>query len=235
MHPVRLLTLSLLMGAAALPVTAGAQLITPNFGTQPLTLRPDLVAVIDRSTIQFKFQTVSVRTVDGNLAETVRPTVPLAVCTGLDVGQSRVVNVPPLRWGVRAISFKSSNGTELRGSGTNVQVRLTYKTITGNLVGEQVVTQVVANVAPGAEQLFAFVHPSRPTTYTVVKFREAVRPAPQIGSGTGLQVGSPSTTASLYCIPSINTVDHAITVNVDPEGRINDLERANNILRIPSP
>lgn len=239
MHHVCLLTLSLLATATAVPIVASAQIITipPKLPAQSVSLKPDLVAVIDRSSVQLKFTVVSMRTDPRSTATTPRPTVALIECSGLDVGQRRAVNVAPLRWGVRAASLKTSNGSELRGPGAQVQVRLTYKTVVGGLVAEQVVNELVASVAPGAEQFFAFTHPSRPTTYTVEKFQEPPRPETQTAtSGTSMRVGSPPIGASVartFCIPSIETIDHAITVSVDPDSRISEVDRTNNVLRVP--
>jgi len=239
MPHVRLLTLSALVAAATVPSAAQAQLSLPKTGVQTISLKPDLVALIDRTTVQLKFTTVSMRTAASGATSVPRPTVPMTVCSGLEVGQRRAVNVPPMRWGVRAASFKTSNGSEVRGPGSQFVVRLTYKTVTGGLVAEQVVNETVASLAPGAEQFFAFTHPSRPTTYTVEKFEEPKKPETTTttsSGGTSMRVGSPSIGSSLprtFCIPSIDAVDHAITVNVDPDSRTGDLDRTNNLLRIP--
>ena len=236
MSHVRLLTLSVFAGVSLLPVAASAQIIAPKLPAQSLSFKPDLVAMIDRSTVQLKFTTISMRTDGRTTVTTLRPTVALTECSGLAVGQRRAVNVPPLRWGVRAASFKTSNGSELRGPGAQVQVRLTYKTVVGGLVAEQVVNEVVATLAPGAEQFLAFTHPSRPTTYTVEKFQEPPKPetAAPATSGTSMRMGSPTpTVARTFCIPSIETIDDAITVSVDPDSRTGDLDRTNNVVRVP--
>jgi hypothetical protein len=220
------------------PHAAQSQLV-PRDPRQPkIILRPDLVATIDQST-RIVFAKKYMR-IDGTSTAVLRPIVDLAVCTGLTDGQRRAVAVSPLMWGVQNGLLNGPNPTGL--GATQVPVTLSYQTVNNGLVAEQVINETVDVLGVGARRLFAFTHPLRPTGYEVSLFKEppltprqpATNTEGGTGGGTGAKSGTPpAVILRTFCVPNIETVDHLMVITADPAARIDDSNRANNVLRIP--
>ncbi|MDZ7632115.1 MAG: hypothetical protein U5K74_12425 [Gemmatimonadaceae bacterium] len=192
----------------------------------PSTLRPDLVARVDT---QYVHRTSSSPPCarSGSATTTTRPTVPLSQCAGLEQGQRRNVPVPPLRWGVENRRIVTGTGA------SNFVVRLTYRTVSGNLVGERVVNETISNLGYGASRFFEFTDPSRLTQYSVSLFSEATTrstaTAERERHRCQVQPASCAAATSVFCVPSVEAIDTRVTVTVN----LTDANPANNVLNVP--
>ena len=222
---------------AALASAAVLTLAPGRIGAQPfgdprqpkIVLTPDLAATIDPATrIVIRSQQMRV---DGTRTFVSRPVVDLAQCSGLQDGQRRTIQVPPLRWGAANINRPTGSGA------TPFAVMLSYRTDDRGLIADQVVTQQVEFLALGAQRFFTFVHPLRVAAFEVTRFKEPeLERRPRTG-GTGNSVVSPGAqpAASLntYCVASVNAVDGAMVITADAAEANTDPNRANNTLRFP--
>jgi len=209
----------------------------PSSAPRP-TLKADLIALLD-STSRIVVRTATMRMTGDPSSATARPIVNDAMCSGLQVGQRREIAVPPLRYGVRNASLKAG-GNELRGPAGNFVVRFSYTSNTNGLIAEQTANQTVDGLTPGAQRLYTFTHPLRPTSFIAEYYQEpaAVRPPdpaapPQQPGSSGVVIIPPPSVAvpeKRYCVASVPFIDGAMTVDADPASAVPDVLRSNNLI-----
>ncbi len=216
---VALLTLVPEVMQAQVPINP----ITPR-----IDLLPDLIATMDNSTrVVFRKFSMTVSD-DGTTA--LRAVADMAQCAGLTAGQSRNVDVPPLRWGASNGLVPGPNPTCAPAS--QFSVSLSYTTVTNGVVAEVRTNSTIDALASGSQRLFDFTTAGRPTTYSVSLFTEPARRLDPNRPTSGTKANIEPVRLRTFCVPSIEVVDRAMVITADAAARVSDSNRANNVLRV---